>query len=89
MRTWADFLLVILLFGGFACGVAGYAICVRHVWPMPDRKDRLKTLFFKFEDFQNYPPAGTILIGIMALCGVIVFCGFGGYLLISIYTQRR
>ena len=84
MRTWLDVLLITVLVGGFACGVAGYAILVRHVWPMPDRKERLKTLFFKFESFENYPPAGPRLIAIMALCGVIVFCGFGGYILLSI-----
>ncbi len=83
MRTWLDALFITVLLGGFACFVAGYTLMVRHVWHLPDRRERLKTLFLK-DEFMNYPPAGPRLIGIGALCGVIIFCGFGGFILLSI-----
>lgn len=82
MRTWLDVLFITILVGGFACFVAGYTIMVRHVWHMPDRRERIKKMLGK-DDFMNYPPAGPRLIALGALCGVIIFCGFGSYILLS------
>jgi hypothetical protein len=58
---------------GFLCMAAGYLLLVRNVWHRPDRKEQIKLIFTsgKPQEWQRKPRAGSILILVGAICGLV------------------